>query len=492
MTSPPSLLAAIQAQARAQPHKVAMCCAGRSLSYADLYRRIAMLHGHLQLALPPRSPVALCSRDPLWLSSVFLALGAGNHNALIFNPAWPQAMQRAAWQRLQPALWLGDELPAWAHGHTRHSLEPAPDGHGGALVKLQEAVARRDTGALFYTGFTSGSSGVPKGFSRHERSWLASFAADQRIFGFSAGQVFYCPGSLAHSLFLYAVMRALYAGATVQISDEFRPARCLAQLRASADVLFAVPTQLQALAGAAREPVPGLRKILSSGAKLHSGALAAINKAFPQAQVCEFYGSSELSYISVAGPGAPRGSVGKPLPGVRVSVCNSRGEALPAGEKGLIYVDSELVFEGYAGPQGGTHREALAVCQAGISCRDIGYLDTQGNLFITGRADRMMLVAGRNVYPEEIEQILQAHPDVHQVAVLPQADQLRETRPVALLNTSPDVCRKTLLAYCRQHLPAWSVPTMYYRVRHWPLTVSAKTDFPALQALLAQGRLEPL
>ena len=206
----------------------------------------------------------------------------------------------------------------------------------------------------------------------------------------------------------------------------------------------------------------------------------------------EFYGSSELSYISVADQQAPADSVGKPLPGVKVSIRDDGGALLGQGEKGLIYVESDLVFEGYAGPNGQVCRQGLSEVAGAFSCRDVGYLDAEGYLFITGRADRMMLVSGRNVYPEEIEAVLLRYPGVRFAAVLGRADRLRGTRPVALLQSEQRLSRKALLDHCRGHLAPWSVPVLYYQVNEWPLTVSAKTDLPRLQTALAAGEYRPL
>lgn len=491
MTVVDSLVARLVSHAALNPSQAALRSGGRELTYGELQARVAAFASGLRDRLQPRSAVVICSRDPLFISSAFLALGALNHNALILNPEWPDAMQASVWQRLRPALWLGDSVPVWAEGLTAGDMVESATTSASIMV-LQELISARDTQALFYTGFTSGSSGLPKGFSRHEQSWLASFNADQQVFGFRRGEVFHCPGSLAHSLFLYAVMRALYAGGTADISEGFRASQTLTQIQREGGVLFAVPTQMLALTDAADRPVPELQKVLSSGAKLQTEALCRLRDTFPNASIFEFYGSSELSYISVADQQAPSNSVGKPLAGVEVSIRNERGEYLDSGDKGLIFVESDLVFAGYAGEGGTVHREGLTETQGALSCRDIGYRDAAGYLYITGRADRMMLVAGRNVYPEEIEAVLMSHPDVRQAAVLPRTDRLRGTRPVALLQADATLTRKALQAYCRERLPTWMVPAMYYCMDDWPLTVSGKTDFPALQAQLQEGGLPTL
>src|SRR3546814_14762923 len=98
----------------------------------------------------------------------------------------------------------------------------------------------------FYVGFTSGSTGRPKGYGRDHRSWVESFRGDAVEFGIGPDDVVLAPGTLTHSLFLYAMMQGLHAGATVVLSPRFRPATVLPQIRdPGATVLYCVPTTLR-------------------------------------------------------------------------------------------------------------------------------------------------------------------------------------------------------------------------------------------------------
>ena len=134
------------------------------------------------------------------------------------------------------------------------------------------ARCRPDIHRPFYTGFTSGSTGMPKGFLRSQHSWLESFRGDERQFGFTADDVFVALGSLAHSLFMYAVIRGLYAGAETVFFPQFRPDRVLDRIQNSnGTVIYGVPTQYDAIAleGERKERrLAGVRLVLSSGAKL--------------------------------------------------------------------------------------------------------------------------------------------------------------------------------------------------------------------------------
>ena len=129
-----------------------------------------------------------------------------------------------------------------------------------------------------------------------------------------------------------------------------------------------------------------------------------------------------------------------------------------------------------------------------ISVGDVGYLDADGNLFLTGRSDRMIVTSGKNVYPEEVEAVLSAYTGVQNTAVLGVDDRRRGKRLVGVLCLAEDVKlqRRNLMVWCKGKLPQYKIPRSYFLCPDWPRTVSEKTDYPALGALMAAGSLSEL
>jgi long-chain acyl-CoA synthetase len=358
-------------------------------------------------------------------------------------------------------------------------------------------IAEPDPTTPFYVGFTSGSTGTPKGYRRHHLSWIESFRAGNREFDITGADVVLAPGALTHSLFLYGLAHGLYVGATVILCRQFRPnlaTRLIAQHKAT--VLYGVPSQLEMMIdAAAREGAVAfatMRWILSSGAKWQGRAMSDLRRHFPLARFAEFYGASELSFTTVAkdDEDVPSGSVGRAFAGVELTIRDHLGRCLPPGETGQVFVASPFLFMGYAcGSEATLPRHGDAV-----SVGDIGMLDARGFLHLLGRTSRMIITAGRNVHPEEIEQVLERHPAVMAAAVLGVGDKRRGERLVALLKLRPHmvVPVSDLIGYARASLPLYKVPRRYVVPPNWPVTSSGKTDFEALRPLLDSGDYERL
>ena len=178
-----------------------------------------------------------------------------------------------------------------------------------------------------------------------------------------------------------------------------------------ATVLYTVPTQLQLTIKAAGDaPLSSMRRILSSGAKWPAGQRELLRRTFPNARFAEFYGASETSFMTVAkaDEGGPEASVGRAFSGALITIRDRAGRSRPAGKTGYVFVESPFLFMNYAC---GESSDLLRQGEA-ISVGDIGFLDTQGFLHLVGRASRKIVTSGKNVYPEEIERVLECHPAV--------------------------------------------------------------------------------
>lgn len=422
-------------------------------------------------------------------NSMALALGVfgsirGGKAVQILDPAWPETVTRSVLEALQPSYILD-----------KRNIDEFESALGVDAVFAHSAFPEADKFSTFYTGFTSGSTGLPKGFRRDQNSWLESFRGDRQLFRFSDKDVFVALGSMVHSLFMYALIRGVYAGGTTIFFRQFRPNRILRRLHESkASVIYGVPTQLDALAAASRPSglmLSDVRLVLSSGAKLPIELAKRLRKLFPNAEICEFYGTSEHSYITVAREGkTPLGSVGQAFPGVRITIRDETGVELPRGENGRVFVESDLMFQDYELAENPTierHGRELFV-------GDLGHVAHDGNLYLVGRSDRMLVSSGKNIYPEEIEAILMTHPEVTMACVIGVEDSRRGVRLAAIIRPSAkaDLESSALITWCRDHLPDSKVPMSYFIRDDWPMTASQKSDIPRLQTLLTDGALEPL
>ena len=482
--------------------------------------------------------------DPLTLLIDFLAVIRTGRCAAVADPDWPAEVHA----RMEAAL--------------RDMGDPSPDSSPPPTPETP-----------FYIGFTSGSTGLPKGFRRHHHSWAETFRITLETFGPVAGGRVLAPGRMSHSLFLFGALLGLWSGGGTSVQSRFSAGRTLTTLAdGSCPVMVSVPSQLLMLLTAARRrrigPIPQLKLLLISGARWTHENTAQLQELFPQARIITFYGASETSYVSwmQATPDAPPQAVGRPFGNVQVHIgaadtlpqasgpggsmrpsanaipsssspispasspATPTASSAPSGkaspptqedhavpssrpQPGLIWIRSPMLFIDYVNGQDTTAARRVGEW---LTVRDIGWQDAQGNLYLVGRENRMIVTQARNLFPEEVEARLMAHPDISQAAVLGLPDPQRgQVVHAVLMRPSDDgshapsmigsaeveasslvpltAAPADLVAWCHQALESYKVPRHWWRWQgKWPMTASGKTDLAALrQALERAARIRP-
>jgi fatty-acyl-CoA synthase len=169
------------------------------------------------------------------------------------------------------------------------------------------------------------------------------------------------------------------------------------------------------------------------------------------------YGSTEIAYVSVAGPedlrAAPN-TAGQVLRGVTVRIVDDKDEDVPIGTVGRIFAGSGMSFEGYTNGDDKARLGNLA------SIGDIGRIGEDGRLYVEGRDDDMIVSGGENVFPAEVEETIHQHPDVGDVAVVGVEDEKFGQALVAhvVLKEGVSVSGDDLRAHVKRHLANYKVP----------------------------------
>ncbi len=365
-------------------------------------------------------------------------------------------------------------LPSGEGAALDASFDALPQGDGaGALLAVLGARGRAfrigGAGALEadageFETLTGGSLGQPRRVVRSQASWLASFAVNAGLFGIGPGVRVAVLGSFVHSLALYGALEGICLGAEVHPLSGLRPDR---QAQAMAvrgiGVIYATPAQLRAVL-AAGVALPLLSHVILGGARVDGALRAALARLAPSARLTVFYGAAETSFITLAGPERAEDSVGQPYPGVRLRI----------GADGVIWVASPYLFRGYAGAD----RGGAVWDGEWLSVGEVGRLGPEG-LILRGRAGRMVTVADRNVFPEEIEALLEALPGVARAAVLPMEDGARGHVLVAHLQGDAQA-GEAILRALRLRLGPMIAPRALIWHEEWPMLASGKTDLAAL------------
>ncbi|MBO1269041.1 class I adenylate-forming enzyme family protein [Arthrobacter cavernae] len=348
--------------------------------------------------------------EPNSLSFVesYTAAVAGERRCAVLDPLWPQAM-----------------------------IDDVRDRIGGPAGEAGGELTDGDPASTFLIGLTSGTTSVPKAFTRSRRSWQASFEASIEFFGLTPQDRTLAPGPLSASLNLYALSECLYAGAAFHTLETFDVGEAHAAISHDGITrLVLAPTMLRLLSErglAGGVDASGIHSIICAGSKLDARTLEAARRWAPHAAIFEYYGASELSFVSgtrlAAGEPLDAGGtgIGKPFPGVELKILDDSGAELADGEHGNISVRSGMISNGYLWGDDG---QALRCFDGWYTVGDQGYLDS-GVLHILGRRSDMIITSGKNVYPHEVELALASVPGVAAAVAAGAVDDIRGQKVVA-------------------------------------------------------------
>jgi long-chain acyl-CoA synthetase len=244
-----------------------------------------------------------------------------------------------------------------------------------------------------------------------------------------------------------------------------------------------------ALKSAEPDDFRSLRYIVSGAEPLPQAVFDGFRERFG-VTINEGYGLTETSPVTnwCRPHEHRRKSVGKPLPGVREKIVGPDGRALGPNEEGEVLIAGPNVMKGYYKlPQ-----ETAAVLdnEGWFRTGDMGRFDEDGFLYITGRIKEMLIIGGENVFPREIEEVLNAHPGVRASAVIGVADDLRGEVPFAFveLEEGASFDERALRSFCRERLPQYKVPRDIRVLEQIPRTPTGKILRRDLAALAAASR----
>ncbi|WP_242901116.1 AMP-binding protein [Actinomadura terrae] len=345
----------------------------------------------------------------------------------------------------------------------------------GEPIETDATGPHRAGGTSRVVVMTSGTTGTPKG-ARHEVSLTAllpvALSHLMRVPVRSGAPIVIAP-PLFHILGLAYMSVGLGLGMPLVLSRRFDASETLRAIRVHrAETLVAVPAMLQRVLDARTEPTPRLRTVVCGGSALHPHLSEAFMDAFGDVLV-NVYGATETGWATIATPAdlrAAPGTVGRPSFRLTVRVLDEDGRELPPGETGEIHVGGGLRFAGYTG--GGRRRVRDGLTASG----DLGHFDGAGRLFVDGRADDMIVSGGENVFPGEVERLLDGHPDVAEVAVTGVDDERFGQRLAAHIVRVPgsDVGEDDIKEYVKQHLARYKVPRDVRFVDRLPRTSTGK------------------
>jgi acyl-CoA synthetase (AMP-forming)/AMP-acid ligase II len=415
----------LEMAAEAAPDRIALVCDGKRWTYAEL---LAAARGAFEL-IEGSGAQYVALLDESSEAAVIALFGAALAGVAYcpLNYRLADTDLAALLGRIAPALVVGDEeRVARIAGDQGHTVMPRQEFTAKVQELVPDAERNYDPGeGVAVQLFTSGTTAAPK----------AAILRHSNLLGYILGSVEFASADEDdaalvvvppyHIAGISAIMSSVYANRRIVMLPAFSPEAWLKLIEAERVTnAFVVPTMLTRIIGEMEKgltaDVSSLRAVAYGGGKM---PIEVIQKALEMFAHCGFtnaYGLTETSStIALLGPDDHRAalasddpavrarltSLGQPLPTVEIEIRDEDGRVLGPGEHGEIYVRGDQVS--------GEYKEKSALVEGGwFPTRDAGYMDEDGYIFLSGRADDVIVRGGENMSPGEIEDVLLTHPAI--------------------------------------------------------------------------------
>lgn len=476
-TNPYTLLAVTAAR---WPDRTAIVDDDGALSYRQLQRETESLARRLSGdgVAPGRAVGVMCRNGRGFVAGVFAAALLGADVVPVSTEFRSDALAAAVQAHRISTMVADNEFAERIRAADESVVTVDP-----ATVTAEEGARRPPVaGPGRIVLLTSGTTGKPKGVPRAPelRSAVGVWVTILDRTRLRTGSRISVAMPMFHGLGLGMLMLTVALGGTVLTHRQFDAEAALAQASLHrADAFTAVPVVLARILDLpervrARNPVPHLRVVMSSGDRLDPTLGQRFMDTYGDI-LYNGYGSTEVGIGSLATPAdlreAPE-TVGRPVAGCPVRILNKSDRPVGPRVIGRIFVGGDLAGKGYTDGAG----EAKAVVDGMTSTGDMGYLDNAGRLFIVGREDDMIISGGENVYPRAVENALARHPAIADNVVIGVPDERFGQRLAAFVVAQPgsDIDVPALREYLKSRVSRFEQPRDIHVVDSIPRNPTGK------------------
>jgi acyl-CoA synthetase (AMP-forming)/AMP-acid ligase II len=340
--------------------------------------------------------------------------------------------------------------------------------------------------------YTSGSTGRPKGvlLTHYGQNWSRLVLAHSR--GTRERDVILVAAPLYHKNALNAIKQGLTAGAMLPLLPQFSVERYIDAIgHYRCTVISGVPAMISMVLGRGdlleRVDTSCVRTVMMGSAPSSAQLLADVRRAFPRAEPLVVYGVTEGGPVPLgphpAGKPRPPGAIGVPYAGTEARLVDG-----PGPDEGELAVKNPGILLAYHNmPEETAKRLRDGWYYTGDICRR----DADGFYYFIGRTDDMFVTGGENIFPVEIETLLERHPSVHQAVVLPFEHEMKGQVPYAfvVLRTSASASEEELKQFALANGPAYQHPRRVFFLKELPLAGTNKIDRDQMRQWVADGTL---
>ena len=487
-------------QVDATPDDVAITDVTGTVTYAELDRHANQLAHRLRsLGVDDETVVGVClDRSSQYIVALLSVLKAGGA-FLPLDPGYPA-------ERL--AFMIQDSGSPVLITERRHAPSSVPAGvhvlyldeEANAIMceRADRPAARSGGDRLAYVIYTSGSTDTPKGVLAPHRGAVNRFRWMWRTYPFRAGEVCCQKTSTSFVDSIWEIFGPLLQGVPLvvipdaTVRDPRRFIQTLAERRVTRIVV--VPSLLRAMLDAVPDlggRLPCLSVWISSGETLSPGLATRFQRAVPHGLLLNLYGASEVAADSTAhevldADAVERIPIGKPIDNTQIYILDRRSRPVPVGMPGELYVGGDGLAKGYLNrPELTAQRFVAHPFSRRVGDRlyrtgDRARYRRDGTIEYLGRLDSQVKVRGFRVELGEVESTLVAHPDVESAVVVVRDDPAAAAL-IGYVVANNDVSPSDILAFARQRLPGYMVPSAIVCLDALPLTPSGKVDRRALR-----------
>lgn len=362
------------------------------------------------------------------------------------------------------------------------SAEPAPAESWEAVLEaaLPAAPARTDPNSVAQILFTSGTTGSPKGVALSHANLAANVDSIIAYLRLHAGDSIVSVLPFYYSYGSSVLHTHLSVGARVCLEANLVFPQLLVErmVRERVTGFSGVPSTYALLLNRvplAQYDLSGLRYLTQAGGAMSPALTARLRAALPHARLFVMYGQTEatarLTWLPPDRLDAKIGSVGIPIPGVEIAVRRDDESPAPAGETGNVWARGDNVMLGYwRNPE--ASREVLR--EGWLKTGDMGYLDAEGYLFLSGRRSDMIKTGAHRVHPKDVEEAIAELEQVAEVAVVGIDDELLGQTIRAFVVAQGPLTEDQVRAHCRARLASYKIPKQVVFVAALPRTASGK------------------
>jgi long-chain acyl-CoA synthetase len=360
----------------------------------------------------------------------------------------------------------------------------------GGATPFEELVARRlpfetvrvEASATSTIGYTSGTTGQPKGAKQSHRAVMTNVAMTAQMYLKTARDVVCTALPCPHVYGNVVFQGALMYGLKLILHSRFDPSEMLASLEAHRATMFeGVPTMymyMLAHSDLGKRDLSSLTRCTVGGQTMSVAKMREVEQRFG-CPLIELWGMTEIAGLGTTFPvNGPHklGSIGVALPFCEARIADTLdpSNTLPRGDVGELMMRGPIVMQGYWGNENAT-REALEA-DGWLHTGDLAKMDEDGAVFMVDRKKDMINTSGFKVFPAEIERVIACHASVALVAVGGAPDELKGEVAIAYVVLKPDAAEDVegILALCRQELAAYKQPRAVRFVPDLPKTSTGK------------------